>query len=105
MESKAEGYRRHERQNREMSQSPAQLSIGYIAEHITSARPLFISVCEGKRRPAPRDQLSHRFRDHTPGCGSDLSIRIDERGHSLCRNRTCKRQGRRQAEITTDFVV
>src|SRR6267142_1982711 len=68
------------------------------------SRPLFISVCEGKRRPAPRDQLSHRFRDHTPGCGSDLSIRIDERGHSLCRNRTCKRQGRRQAEITTDFV-
>ena len=54
---------------------------------------------------ASGDQLreiafSHRFRDHTPSCGSGLSIRIDQRGYGLRRKRTCKRQGRRQGEIT-----
>ena len=43
--------------------------------------------------------FSHRFRSHTPGCGSGLSIRIDQRGYGLRRNRTCKREGRRQGEI------
>ena len=52
-----------------------------------------------KRRPIARDRFSHRFWDHTPSCGSGLSIRIDQRGFGLRRKRTCKRQGRRQGEI------
>ena len=65
----------------------------------TSSRKLFISFHETKRRPITRDRFSHRFWDHTPSCGSGLSIRIDQRGFGLRRKRTCKRQGHRQGEI------
>jgi hypothetical protein len=41
----------------------------------TLRRKLFISFHESERRSIARDHFSYRFRDHTPSCGSDLSIR------------------------------
>ena len=71
----------------------------------TSSRQLFISFHETQRRPIARDRFSHRFWDHTPGGGSGLSIRIDQRGYGLRRKRTCKRQGHRQGEMTNGLVL
>ena len=83
--------------DRETGHAPFELS--NQEESKTPSRKLFISFHESKRRPIARDRFSHRFWDHTPSCGSGLSIRIDQRGFGLRRNRTCKRQGRRQGEI------
>ena len=63
----------------------APLELSNQEKSKTSARELFISFHESKRRPITRDYFSHRFWDHTPGCGSGLSIRIDQRGYGLCR--------------------
>src|SRR6267142_303143 len=52
-----------------------------------------------------RDYLSDRFWDHTPSCGSGISIRIDQRGFGLRRKRTYKRQGHSQGEIKTARLV
>jgi len=81
----------------EIGNAPFELSNSEKSK--TSSRELFISFHETKRRPITRDRFSHRFWDHTPSCGSGLSIRIDQRGFSLRRKRTCKRQGHRQGEI------
>ena len=37
-----------------------------------------------------------RYRKHPTGCGSCLSLCIDQRGSGLCRKRTCEGQGHRQ---------
>ena len=68
-----------------------------------SSRKLFISFHETERRPIAQDRFSHRFRDRSPGCGSGLSIRIDQGCSGLHRKRTCKRQGHRKGEIKMAF--
>ena len=54
---------------------------------------------ESERRPVARNRFPHRFCVNSASCGSGLCVRIDQRGYGLLRNRTCKRQGRRQGKI------
>ena len=60
---------------------------------------ILVSVHESERRPVERDHVSHRSRNHPPGRGSGLPLRIDQGGHGLCRSRTRQRQGRRITKV------
>ena len=54
---------------------------------------------ESERRPIARNYLADRCRDHTPRCGSRVSILGNTGGVGLRRNRTGERQGRRRGQI------
>ena len=68
-------------------------------ESQTPSRKLFVSFHESKRRTIKGDYVSHRRRGYMPSGGSRLSIRLNQRGIGLRRDRTCERQGRRQDQI------
>lgn len=63
-------------------------------------RELLVPVDGGKRRPAGRDRLTRRLRDHPPGHRPRLPVRVHQGGIGLRRRGTRERQGHRHDEIS-----